>query len=123
MLSPGENVFLQIPGADTLHRGRVIEVAGDVCHAAFDRAAPRPHREQEVLVYHELRGCFVRHAARSRVVEGSRDPVHELELTGPPIPAERRRHGRVPYLQVFDRLVRELVPAGAMRSGPSGASG
>ena len=106
MLTAGAEVFLQIPGGSgTLHRGRVLESNGGVYRATFEDGAPRPDRELEVLVYHELRGRFVRHTARGRAVEG----CLELELTGPPVAAERRRHTRVSYLQVYDRLVRELV--------------
>ena len=83
----------------------MIESNGGVCRATFEDGAPRSDRELEVLVYHELRGRFVRHTARGRAVER----CLELELTGPPVPAERRHDARVSYLHVYDRLVRELV--------------
>lgn len=106
MLTAGTEVFLQIPGGSgTLHRGRVLESKGGVCRATFEDGAPRPDRELEVLVYHELSGRFVRHTARVRAVDG----CLELELTGPPVEAERRHDARVSYLHVYDRLVRELV--------------
>ncbi len=103
--------FLEVPdgsGRRNLRRVRVIDTIGDGCIVVSFEGPPPVTGTQQVHFYYELHGRFVRQIARAKI---DRPGLIDVELTGAPVPAERRHQTRVSYLDVYDKFVRDLIPA------------
>ncbi len=111
MFKKGDEVFLQVPdGSAHLHRGRIVQERGDRCLVELDPTCPAPEAGQEIMLFTEPGGEFMRHVARvQQATRAGTAPVLDLRVTGEPVSAERRRHRRVSYMSAYDAMVRTMV--------------
>ena len=99
MMSLGLGIFLQVPGESKeriLHRGTIVEGRGDCYTAEFEDQELSPELGQEVVIYRDIEGTFMKQAARIDAVLTS-EHKHDIrfEVTGQPVSAETRECYRV----------------------------
>ena len=99
MLRAGREIFIQIPsraGERRLHRGRVVEGAGDRVAAEISDPALALRAGLDIFLYYdEARRLMQQAATVSESGPGDSGLAVTLEKRGEPILAERRQHPRV----------------------------
>ncbi len=96
---PGTVFYLQIPDESEeriLYPATVQEWNENSYTAGLQEYAPAPEAGQEVLIYYEIEGKFVKQGARIKMVSKTDSTTgFRFELTGDPVPAEHRQCYRV----------------------------
>ena len=114
LTSAGETVFLRTSeqaSDDKLVRGAVLEIGDAFCRARFDCVDLDVAIDDEVLLFAEIEGTFMRQAALIDGIGPKEGATIRLRLMGQPVSAERRRCCRVPFLSQVNRAFREMAPA------------
>ena len=117
MMSLGLGIFLQVPGESKeriLHRGTIVEGRGDCYTAEFEDQELSPELGQEVAIYRDMEGTFMKQAARiDAVLASEHKPNIRFEMIGEPVSAETRERDRVST--VMTGLTAKLGPEDGCR--------
>ena len=100
MLSPDQNIFLSIPEESVmliLHPARVVACDHDVYTAVVEEDDVLLEPEQEIFLYFEISGTFMKQSARIKEV-APEDPKRLIRFTtiGNAVSSEKREVYRVP---------------------------